>query len=161
MKSSEGVFQNCPDVLLGRLLQWIQSECASIWLELNDTNAEIDGVQYSSYYPLPIGDGLQARDPRTARSGDRPVRLGLRFWTLLGSDPVRFWLVDPCSKLLVAGLECHIHVVKWICLHMKLQMQTDWIGGIQNTRTDAKKRFIQIYQTVITMINSGHDLKQL
>merc|ERR1712126_410550 len=36
------------------------SECASIWLELNDTNAEIDGVQYSSYYPLPIGDGLQA-----------------------------------------------------------------------------------------------------
>lgn len=65
------------------------------------------------------------------------------------------------SKLLEAGLECHTHVVKWICLHMKLQMRTDLIGGILNTRTVAKKRFILIYQTLITMINSGHDLKQL
>ena len=71
------------------------------------------------------------------------------------------YLLVMVSKLLEAGLECHIHVVKWICLHMKLQMRTDLIGGILNTRMDAKKRFILIYQTLITMINSGHDLKQL
>ena len=41
----------------------------------------------------------RGRDPRTARSGDRPVPIRPRFSKFCWSGTNRFWSVDPCGEV--------------------------------------------------------------
>ena len=88
----------------------IQSECASIWLELNDTIAEIDGVQYSSYYPLPIGDGLQAIGSWVAMPYTRG-EMDLLAYEIVNADGLDWWDTEysyGCQKEIYTNIS-NIH----------------------------------------------------